>query len=100
MKIMNKTVLAIILAVCASSIPLHADEAEKLPESAKPNSTIEQPDFKATAPQQEKKLPPAATPAGWTDSLKDAITRAKTENKYIMALFTGSDWCEYCYLAG
>ena len=95
---MNKTRLAVILAACVFTLAAYADESEKIPPESQAKTNLEQPDFNTTTTNKEKKLPLASTPAGWTDSLKVAITRAKAENKYIMALFTGSDWCEYCSL--
>lgn len=35
-------------------------------------------------------------PAGWTDSITDAIQQAEAENKMILLDFTGSDWCQWC----
>lgn len=32
----------------------------------------------------------------WHDSLESAISEAQTNNKLILADFTGSDWCHYC----
>lgn len=43
-------------------------------------------------------LPLAVAPEGWETSLKEALTKARVENKYVMANFTGSDWCGYCTL--
>jgi thioredoxin-related protein len=36
-------------------------------------------------------------PAGWTDSITEAIQQAEAENKMILLDFTGSDWCEWCH---
>ncbi len=35
-------------------------------------------------------------PAGWTDSITEAISRAEKEDKMILIDFTGSDWCGWC----
>lgn len=32
----------------------------------------------------------------WMDNYKDAQGAAKKDNKYILADFTGSDWCPWC----
>ena len=32
----------------------------------------------------------------WMTSANSAIQKAASENKLVMALFTGSDWCSYC----
>ena len=37
-----------------------------------------------------------ATPPGFTGDYNEALTRAAAENKAVMAVFTGSDWCRYC----
>ena len=37
-----------------------------------------------------------AAPDGWIESLPDARARAERENRPILALFTGSDWCGFC----
>ena len=39
---------------------------------------------------------PGKTPAGWTDNFTAAVGKAKAEEKPILALFTGSDWCPPC----
>lgn len=35
-------------------------------------------------------------PEGWTDSLPQALKRAAEEEKFVMAFFSGSDWCGPC----
>lgn len=35
-------------------------------------------------------------PEGWIDSLPQALKRAGEEEKFVMAFFTGSDWCGPC----
>lgn len=37
-----------------------------------------------------------STPAGWTDDFDAAKARAAAENKFILADFSGSDWCGWC----
>ena len=37
-----------------------------------------------------------STPAGWTDDFDAAKARASSENKLILADFSGSDWCGWC----
>ena len=32
----------------------------------------------------------------WSTSLENSLKQAKAQNKYIFALFTGSDWCPPC----
>ena len=39
---------------------------------------------------------PGKTPADWTDNFTAAVGKAKAEEKPILALFTGSDWCPPC----
>jgi protein disulfide-isomerase len=41
---------------------------------------------------------PTTSPAdmAWTESYDGALAQAKSENKLILADFTGSDWCHYC----
>ncbi len=91
--------LAIILTIICSTFTSYSAETENIPEDAVKKPGLEKPDFKTDKNNPPKEnLPLAQTPAGWTNSLKEAITRARSENKYIMALFTGSDWCEYCKL--
>lgn len=38
----------------------------------------------------------SSTPAGFIDDYDLALERAKAENKYIIADFSGSDWCFWC----
>ena len=96
---MQKKLLSIMFLLALCSIPVYADQTEKLPSDAKTATNVEKQDTNNDAQKEApKELPLAKTPEGWTNSLKDAITRARAENKYIMALFTGSDWCEYCTL--
>ncbi len=33
---------------------------------------------------------------GWSDNFKDSLAKAKSENKLLLAEFTGSDWCPPC----
>ncbi len=35
-------------------------------------------------------------PSGWTTDINAALARAKRENKRVLILFTGSDWCGFC----
>ena len=35
-------------------------------------------------------------PRGWTTDINAALAQAKRENKRVLILFTGSDWCNYC----
>lgn len=37
-----------------------------------------------------------STPEGWIDDYDLALKRAAEENKYIVADFSGSDWCGWC----
>ena len=37
-----------------------------------------------------------AMPAGFTDDFDAALKKAADENKTVLALFTGSDWCIWC----
>jgi protein disulfide-isomerase len=37
-----------------------------------------------------------AMPAGFTDDFDAALKKAAAENKTVLALFTGSDWCIWC----
>lgn len=37
-----------------------------------------------------------STPEGWTDDYKKALERASEEGKYVVADFSGSDWCGWC----
>ena len=96
---MQKKLLPILFLLTVYSLPVYADQTEELPDAAKTKNNIEKQELNNNAPKEASKdLPLAKPPEGWTNSLKEAITRAKSENKYIMALFTGSDWCEYCNL--
>ena len=36
------------------------------------------------------------TPGGWFDDYDAALEKARRENKPILLLFTGSDWCGFC----
>ena len=36
------------------------------------------------------------TPHGWFDDYEAARKKARNENKQILVLFTGSDWCGFC----
>jgi thioredoxin-related protein len=40
----------------------------------------------------------AEAPKGWTDNYAQAVETAKTEKKYLLLDFTGSDWCGFCKL--
>ena len=35
-------------------------------------------------------------PKGWTVDINAALKKAQAENKKVLVLFTGSDWCSYC----
>ena len=35
-------------------------------------------------------------PHGWETDIKAALKKANAENKNILLLFTGSDWCGFC----
>ena len=37
-----------------------------------------------------------AAEEGWLTDYNDALAQAKKENKNLMVLFTGSDWCIWC----
>ena len=37
-----------------------------------------------------------STPEGFTDNLDEALQKASRENKLVMAVFSGSDWCGWC----
>ena len=37
-----------------------------------------------------------ANPPGFTSDYNEALERAKTENKPVLAVFSGSDWCYWC----
>jgi protein disulfide-isomerase len=32
----------------------------------------------------------------WNDNFEEAAVKAKTENKYMLLNFSGSDWCSWC----
>lgn len=36
------------------------------------------------------------TPAGWQTNIETALKIAQKENKNVLVLFTGSDWCGFC----
>ena len=38
----------------------------------------------------------AGTPSGWTADFAGAQRRARQENRPVLVLFTGSDWCGWC----
>lgn len=38
---------------------------------------------------------PSSDPT-WTESYGGALAQAKSQNKLVLADFTGSDWCHYC----
>lgn len=38
------------------------------------------------------------TPDGWVTGVDDALARAKKDNKHVMVLFTGSDFCPPCMM--
>ena len=35
-------------------------------------------------------------PRGWSDDIDKALVKAEKEQRYVMILFTGSDWCSWC----
>ena len=37
-----------------------------------------------------------STPQGFTDNLDEALKRAKANKRYVVAVFSGSDWCSWC----
>jgi thiol:disulfide interchange protein len=39
-----------------------------------------------------------ATAAGWTTNLDSALSSAKKNKKFVLAQFTGSDWCPPCMM--
>ncbi len=43
-----------------------------------------------------KKAGKARGSSEWTESLADAVGRAKSEHRLVLAFFTGSDWCGWC----
>ena len=46
----------------------------------------------ATPPE----MPKTSTPKGWTDDFVAAKRQAAKEKKFILADFSGSDWCGWC----
>ena len=46
--------------------------------------------FTATA------LAATSTPQGFTDNLDEALKSAKANKRYVVAVFSGSDWCGWC----
>lgn len=39
-----------------------------------------------------------ATASGWTTNLESALASAKKNKKFVLAQFTGSDWCPPCMM--
>jgi thiol:disulfide interchange protein len=39
-----------------------------------------------------------ASASGWSTDLKAALNSAKQKNKFVLAQFTGSDWCPPCMM--
>ena len=37
-----------------------------------------------------------STPQGFTDNLDEALKSAKENKRYVVAVFSGSDWCTWC----
>ena len=37
-----------------------------------------------------------STPKGFTDNLDEALKSAKANKRYVVAVFSGSDWCGWC----
>ena len=37
-----------------------------------------------------------STPQGFTDNLDEALKSAKANKRYVVAVFSGSDWCTWC----
>ena len=37
-----------------------------------------------------------STPQGFTDNLDEALKSAKANKRHVVAVFSGSDWCEWC----
>ena len=68
------TAVAVVFAACS-------DSEKKLPEAPA-----------EAAPRTEE----ASVPAPWTDSMEEAIRRAKEGDKVIFALFTAPEWCGFC----
>ena len=99
----KKIIYTALLFIVTFSYVIQA--ADNSPKDSTENTTAtasdvpkEQPDFSNSnkVKNQQKELPLAKTPSGWTNSLKKAVTEARNSNKYILAFFTGSDWCQYC----
>jgi len=61
------------------------EQARKDIYAAGPQPTIQQTAYEADIPAQK-----------WHDSLTTAIAEAQSNDKLILADFTGSDWCHYC----
>lgn len=38
----------------------------------------------------------STTPEGWSDDLDAALKLAREQKKFVLVLFTGSDWCGWC----
>ncbi|GHV21504.1 hypothetical protein AGMMS49959_10740 [Planctomycetales bacterium] len=58
-------------------------------------------EFSASSPAETVtvggvEIRPAITPDGWLTSYDEALRRARAENKMVLMLFTGSDWCGPC----
>jgi len=62
-------------------------------------------DFEATSDRRELAysarfgsvaLVKTSTPEGWLDDYDAALKKAAAENKYVLADFSGSDWCYWC----
>ena len=41
-------------------------------------------------------LAATSTPQGFTDNLDEALKSAKANKRYVVAVFSGSDWCGWC----
>ncbi|MGB2266252.1 MAG: thioredoxin family protein, partial [Akkermansiaceae bacterium] len=39
-----------------------------------------------------------ANASGWTTNLESALASAKKSKKFVLAQFTGSDWCPPCMM--
>ena len=50
----------------------------------------------AVFPLEQEKEQTASSIKGWTENYETALAAAKSENKNLLLLFTGSDWCGYC----
>lgn len=93
----NKIIALLLMITLYSSSALRAETLEEKKPNNDSVAVQEQPDFATDdAGKAAQDLPFAKTPEGWTDSLRAALNKARAENKYILALFTGSDWCHYC----